>query len=209
MMGLRWSPATRAGERLAGAVSVILVAVVMAALGGCGVPVEDAARAQDPLPSPSQVDGQDPQAPSVLPVVIYLASEGQLVPVLRSVESGDQATGILEALVMGPSARESEAGLSSPVAATDALASEAPVLVDDAVTVTLASGFADLPLQRQVLGLGQVVLSLTEGVARVVIFVDASGDRVAVPIADGTIVGRPLQRVDYASLASSAPPLAG
>lgn len=181
----------------------------MSALGGCGVPVEDAARARDPLPSPSPVEGQDPAAPSVVQVVIYLASEGQLVPVVRSVDAGDQATGIVEALVMGASAPESDAGLSSPVAATDALASEAPVVDGDAVTVTLAEGFAGLSLQRQVLGLGQVVLSLTEGEASAVTFVDAGGDRVSVPIADGTIVGRPLQRADYASLAGPAPPLAG
>jgi hypothetical protein len=176
--------------------------VAAAGMAGCGVPIDDTARVRDPLPAASAPSA----APTQVEVSVYLALKTELIPVPRLVDASSVASGVLEALVLGPSAAESAAGLTSPVAATGTIGSQDPEVEGGRVTVVLAEEFGNLPLERQVLGLGQTVLSLTGSGLTSVSFVDSQGKAVSVPVADGTIVDRALVRGDYESLIAGAPP---
>ena len=66
--------------------------------------------------------------------------------------------------------------------------------------VLLSPTFSELTAEEQVLLIGQVVLTLTEIDAAPVLFVDAAGAPLSVPLPDGRLRDGPVTRGDYVSL---------
>jgi hypothetical protein len=191
--------------------AVALVAVVAVVVASCGIPTDAAPHAipksDVPFhllspPSPSTTTTLPPAV--AVPVDIFLVDPTQHVAaVLRDVALPATMTEIMGALLDGPTASESTAGIQSFLSAK---ASQ--------VSATVAGGVATVdfdtnPVQvvgpDQVLAVAQVVFTATDqpGVTGVLFEID--GSPVSVPIAGGVQVPGPVSRAQYAAQAPVAP----
>jgi spore germination protein GerM len=183
--------------------SLILVVLVAWALSGCGVgegAVHVAGEDQVPwgLLDPGARVASTTTLPELAqaPVTIWLATDAAIVPVHRSVASPASPRRVLESVETGPTEGEAALGLRSLV--------PAPVVQRDVVgavvTVELATTFTTTSPHDQLLGLAQIVYSLTElDQVRSVRFV-VSGESVEVPTSDGSLSDGPVGRPAFASL---------
>lgn len=156
-------------------------------LTACGVRAETAPHRLAGVAIPSVSAPVDRPAA----VTVYLVRDGALAPVRRLVVAPASVTGLLAALVRGPDEREATAGLSSTLAgATPSVRTR-----DGVAVVDLGERFT-----RDVLAVGQVVLTLTQapGVARVRF--TANGVAAAVPTAAGRRTTEPVTAAGYAAL---------
>ncbi len=201
-----------------------VLAPVLLAATGCGVPLEDSAQALPPevIPPPIVVPADTPSpSPSPTPtataspsptdipdvevVDFFFIREDGLVPLASDVPSPADPQTVLDGLAAGP---PPETGLRSVV--VDPLTGTALVSVfipqgtvslpiADS-TIAVAEAFSSLPPAEQVLLLGQVVLSLSSAGYLTVSVVDEAGSPLAVPLPDGRLLDRPATALDYASL---------
>lgn len=126
----------------------------------------------------------DPQPQLLLDLLAFGAPAGHRE--LRTVVSDPTGSGPLVVV----------SGDSGPTATTD------PSQVPGVVTVSVREPFAALPPAEQVLVLGQVVLTLTDGGASAVRVTDAAGTTLAIPAPDGRLLDAPATAADYRSLAA-------
>lgn len=187
--------------RRAGAVAAVLVLV----LGGCGIRAEDSPRAigtelgRTSLPV-DQADGTP--AVEIATSVYLVTPAGRLRPTARQVRVSPRPSthlaSVLDALIGGPSATEVDDGLRSAVPSTTEVRA---VTVDgDTAVVDLSEEFASIGGQRELLAVGQVVLTVTTfpGVRQVLLRLD--GRPTALPRPDGSLVDGPVALSDYAEL---------
>ena len=166
---------------------------------GCGVNAESSPRALSVTSGPfERLNASPTPAPTgVGHALIYLVQDGALVAVTRRVPTQPQPQDVLQALLAGPSGRESAAGLTTAVPADVTVQS-----TKGAVVQLLLAGSAAPDAQRsdEVLGLAQLVVTLTglRGVSAVEFVRD--GHVLAVPRADGQLSTAPLTRKDYLTL---------
>lgn len=173
--------------------------LVAAAATGCGISAEPAPR---PLSSSSGAFRSLRASPTPAPtgvghVRVYLVQDGSLVAVTRRVPLATEPRDVLQALLSGPSTRESDAGLTTAVPAGVAVVDRAGALLRLSLPDSTAS---DAQRSDEVLGLAQLVVSLT-GLREVtaVEFV-RDGHVLAVPRGDGKLSRSPLTRKDYLEL---------
>lgn len=169
---------------------------------GCGVPLEDNARATPPDQVPyGLLEPGTSTSSTAAPsdgAVLYLVGQAGLAPVRRPVRSPVSVRVVVEALGQDPPPTEEGLGLRS------VLAAEAFVLGARAATgvgrIDLAEQFRSLPEREQTLALAQLVLTATEveGVDRVAFTLN--GEPLDVPTADGTLRSGSVTREDYVSL---------
>lgn len=193
----------RGGRRAAALVG--LVAVVLGA-AGCGVPLEDSARATPAAEVPyGLLEPGTTTTSTEAPgdgAVLYLVGQRGLAPVRRSVSSPVSVRVVVEALGEDPPPAEEGLGLRS------VLAAEAFVLGARSATgvgrIDLADRFRSLPEREQTLALAQLVLTATEveGVQRVAFTLN--GEPLDVPTADGTLRSGSVTRADYEMLLAAA-----
>jgi hypothetical protein len=183
--------------------SILAALALIAASASCGIPSggapTDIAKADVPFhllnPAPSTTV---PTPPAVgVTETIFLVVGGQhLQPVTRDVPVPANLTQILGALVDGPTAAESAAGLQTFLTSTRTQ-----------VTATVSNGiatvdFANNPVQvvgpDQTLAVAQVVFTATQqpGVAAVAFQID--GQPIGVPTASGVQASGPVNRTLYA-----------
>jgi hypothetical protein len=168
----------------------LLIAAVLLTLTGCGVPSDGEARPV-PLPSvPPESSAAPPDSTSAVAAVYLVGPGDRLQPVQRSVAAQSGLQVILDQLALGPTDAENAAGLRSVLTGT---VGAATVIGGNAgpdggaVVVQLSSQLAGLTGAEQLLGIGQIMVSLgAAGVERVE-FVDASGNVLGVPLPDGTV----------------------
>jgi hypothetical protein len=195
--------------------------VMVVTLGGCGVPLQQAAQpipadaipSPLPLPTPTTTDSTDGSSePSPEPVSesvrVWFVREDGLVGVEKTVAIPVTAESVVQELALGPAPENIVEGLRT--VSRDPLSGRSLVRVVNEpvvdvigrviVTVSLSSAFAALPPTEQVLLLGQVVLSLTGLEIDAVEFVDDVGSPVAVPLPDGRLLDIPAIARDYAGL---------
>ena len=201
---------------------IITIAVAcIIALGGCGVPVQNAAQPipagviPSPPPSPTPTPTPEetptpapPPEPTMVDTRVWFVREDGLVGVETSVTPPVTAAQVVDALSIGPTAEGIVDGLRTvsrdPLTGTSLVSVVSEPQTDingrTLVTVSLGAAFAALPPTEQVLLLGQVVLSLTSMEIEAVAFVDEGGSPVAVPLPDGRLLDVPAVARDYASL---------
>lgn len=186
--------------------------LITGGLAACGVPLDDAARPVDGYSTPSQSEPAPTESGSRV-VLWYVEGDG-----LTSMLSTDPAPvtpdGLLSLLAVTPS----RAGWRTlvgdpqggpPLAAVSDSSATTPVPSSDPLTVALSDTFSRLAPADQVLLIGQVVLTLTEGSTSQLRFVDASGNPVTVPLPDGRLQDGPVARSDFLPLSTrTAPPSA-
>ena len=196
-------------------VARVTALAVVAALGltACGVPLDDTARpvAGYRAPKPPST-GPFPSETGTRVVVWYVEGDALVsttvtgpVPVtpegLLSELAVSPADAQLRTLVVDPQGGAPLASVapSAPVVSPSANSSVA------AVTVQLSDTFSKLAPADQVLLIGQIVLTLTESDNTPILFTDATGATVAVPLPDGRLEAAPVTRNDYLSLTAPGP----
>jgi hypothetical protein len=182
--GLRW-------------VFVALLVPVVLGPAGCGVPVDAEPRR---LGEPGRVDASGGPAPHVAGSTVlrlYLVRDGRLVRVPRRVPAPLTAAQQLDNLLAGPTAEESEDGLStalSTMAVTDVS------LAGRRATITLGDRAGQGFRSDEVLAFGQIVCTLTSLPDVGTVSFVADGAPLWVPRADGSLADTPLTIADYSDL---------
>lgn len=140
-----------------------------------------------------------PTTTSTLPwrTNLWYIGGDRLVPAPRQLRDQPEVEQVLRLLLRGPS-EEDLSLVRSALDLGDALVEGPPT--DGQLTIDLASDFGRRSPSEQVLGLGQLVFTVTEvpGVGRVVFRID--GTPLAVPLPNGQLAQRPVSRDDYAVL---------
>lgn len=176
-----------------------VAAVVTALLSGCALTAES--EPERVVVSSESTPGAPPEGSSVpLSIQVYLVHGDRLERVTRLVPAGKGLEPVLQALSAPVDPAELAAGLRTAVpAGSRPLAGRMsdPRTAD----VTVPTGYDRLSMGQQELAVAQVVFTLTaDTLADRVRLVSGSG-AVAVPVARGGLVTRPVFRQDYAAFA--------
>ncbi|AGZ42117.1 GerMN domain-containing protein [Actinoplanes friuliensis] len=178
----------------------LLAVLLVAALGpaGCGVPAEDTPRS---IESPGRVNasgGPPPDVGGTALIRLYLVRDDRLVRVPRRVPAPLSPREQLDDLLAGPTAEESEEGLSSALTTTTV---QDLRLGDRRATIVLGDRQDQGVRTDEALGYAQIVCTLTSlPDVGTVSFVSEDGSPVGVPRADGRLAEGPLTIADYSSL---------
>jgi spore germination protein GerM len=180
--------------------ALVTLALVLAA---CGINAERSAHVIDPHSVPSGLMSPASTTTQVLAstahVAVYLEGEQHLVIASRTVAVPATLGSALAELAQGVTSAESAEGLVSPVSTATPISLTA--LNGGTAVVNVASSFANLGGQDQIIAAAQIVYTLTlfPGVGQVTIRV--RGRPAQVPTETGRLSPGPLTREDYANLA--------
>ncbi len=185
--------------------SVLAAFAALAALTGCGIPVDDAARplSADEVPSsrprPTPAPAPRPGDPPDVEVEVFFVRELRLAPVRRPTAPPPSVDDALATLLAGPTPAERSEGLRTALTRDVRLAGTFPAGVP---LIDITETFAQTEAQEQILALAQIVFSVTSlpGVSGVSFALE--GHPVDVPTGDGTLKQGPLRREDYAAVAA-------
>ena len=192
--------------------SPLLVALVVAALGvaGCGVQGDRGPRTLSAKDVPYALLEAAPSTTTSTTVVgvpkvglaIFLVVGSRLQPVVRQVTGPPTVAKALSVLLAGPEEDEVVAGLRSAI---NPAASLVPSRPDPAtVSVDLSTEFVQGPTSDQVLGLAQIVFTVTEIAGVTGVRFSLEGAPIEVPTPAGTTSG-PLGRDAFSDLAPLPP----
>ncbi len=185
------------------AVAGTVTALAILALGACGIPTASSpspiAKADVPYhllnpPTTTTIPGASP-AVGVTELIYLVAPSGHLVAAARVLAVPASLTQVVGALLAGPTANESAAGVQSFLNRTGVQVTVAPA---GAVAVV---SFTTNPIQvvgpDQTLAIAQVVYTITQqpGVTGVTFAI--AGKAIEVPTAAGAQVPGPVGRADY------------
>lgn len=186
--------------------ALLLAGTVLAS--ACGVRAESDPRTirlglQDDRSATEVGPTDEPIPPVEVAASVYLVTaDGRLRATTREVAASREADGhladVLEVLVQGPTTGEATAGLRSAVPSTTEVLAVA--LDDGTATVDLSPAFASIGGRRELLAVGQLVLTVTTapGVRRMRVRLD--GRPIDLPLPDGSLTERPVGLPDYVSL---------
>ena len=182
-----------------------LAAVLLVVVGGCGIRAEGSPRPIDTdLGEQTRpIDQSDGVPAAEIAASIYLVNDGdRLRPTSRQVRVSPRPpthlASVLDALIGGPTEADADDGLRSAVPSTTEVRA---VTVDgDTVVVDLSEEFASIGGERELLAVGQVVLTVTTfpGVRQVRLQLD--GRPTPLPLPDGSLTDGPVALSDYAEL---------
>jgi spore germination protein GerM len=174
------------------------VGLAVLLLAGCGVPVEDEARA---LPSQSPNIGPSPTPATVesgpVTETIYLVKGGLLVAVPRRVATEPVVDELMADLVAGPTETEKSAGLSSTLLGSKVIV--AVRVLNGMATVDLAASIEGTGRTDDVLAYGQIVCTLTTRPDISWVGFTRGGLPIEVPRGDGSLTADPLNAASYSS----------
>ncbi len=167
---------------------------------GCGLAAESAPRALDRNTGPFQavVTTASPAPTGTGRALIYLARDGAFVAVVRRVPVPPTPADVLAALEAGPNPREQDAGLTSAVPLKAKIDDRSRVPGNVVVEVPTAGDGANRT--DEVLGFGQVVVTLSALPSVTGVRFVRNGRALSVPRGDGSLSDAPLVRRDYAEL---------
>lgn len=185
--------------------TVVAGLFVVVVVAGCGVPTQDSAdvAAREEVPfglldaDRQPVAGANPSQGVVVEVFLYSEDQERLVAVERRIRSGSAQAALAE-LEEPPTSTEQLAGLTSALSDVDGISTVE--VSDRVVEVDLTEAFADIGGSDQLLALAQIVYTATArpGVDEVTFRLD--GERVEIPIGDGTLTTGTVDREDYEQL---------
>ncbi len=169
----------------------LFLAVIVAALPACGVPLQSSPEALGP--------GIGPEAPLEVPTAdgtadgaVYMVDGEMLVAVARGTTTEPADT--LQQLLAGPTAQEEAAGLRTAIPASSVVRQVS--VAEGVATVDVSPEFAGVGGQEEIMAIAQLVLTLTaRGVERVTIHLE--GLPVALPLPNGVLVTDPVGFDDY------------
>jgi spore germination protein GerM len=198
---------------------IVLVVVVLvgALIGGCGVPAAGHTRVLSTADVPyhllrPQQTGAATTQPTEAPrgdvrgLIAFTDQDGTIRLVARWVQAGRPAAvvqALLQQLALGPSPAEQRRGLQSTVVAGGNLT---VVSVTGGVAlVSLPGELHDQGADQLSLGVAQIVFSSTSAPQVTAVLLESDGRRIDAPTGNGSLVSTPLTRQDYPSLLTMAP----
>ena len=178
-------------------VFVALLTLLVLVPAGCGVPVDDEPRR---LGESGRVDASGRPAPHAAGSTVlrlYLVRDGRLVRVPRRVPAPLNPAQQLDNLLAGPTAEESDDGLSS---ALSTMTVTDVKLADRRAVITLGDRAGQGLRSDEVLAFGQIVCTMTSLPDVGTVSFVADGAPLWVPRADGSLAATPLTIADYSGL---------
>jgi len=182
-----------------------LVAALALVLGAaaCGVPLD-----AEPRLTPADDVPYDLLASTTTTLVaavdqgdetsICLAINSSVLSVGRDRSGQPPLNTLLQLVVAGPTEGEATLGLRSAIPTADMVTTV--VSEGGTAQVQLGATFAELPGDQQLLALAQITCTLTTQPEIDRISFTLAGKEIEVPIADGSLVSRPVTRADYRTL---------
>lgn len=175
--------------------AVARVVVVALLATGCGFPTQDAAVPLDESNDVVVATSLEPLRGPAETVTLWFVKDGALVPTRRRVPSPAEVQAVLSVMLQGVSSADADKGIRSAI--------PSPTVIDGVdvsggtATVSLTTGFLDIPVADQSLAVAQVVVTLTDlrGVGQVRFTVD--GSTVLVPLPDGSSTDDSVSRDDF------------
>lgn len=186
---------------------VVALGALAAVVSACGLPTDTRARPVEQAKLPPLLaapTGTAAEPSTSLAGTIHTAyavwyiGAGQLVPAERMLELGAPYAELIEVLAAGPTEEETTTeGWRSVVAAGTVVGVS---LSGGVATIDLAPTFSEVAAADQILGVGQLVLTITEypGIGQVRLTI--GGEPIKIPLPDGTQVGRDVARDDFLAL---------
>jgi spore germination protein GerM len=174
-----------------------LVGPAASGLAGCGVPLDDAPR---DIRVPGEANASGGPSPGVAGSTVrrlYLVRDGRLVRVPRRVPAPRTPREQLDDLLAGPTAEESDEGLTSALTTMTVTDLQ---LVDRRATIVLGDPSELGVRSDEVLAFGQIVCTLTSLPDVGTVSFVADGRPLRVPRADGSLTDSPLTIADYSAL---------
>lgn len=181
----------------------VIAALAAGMPAGCGVPVEDHARAVSPPPGPRPVPAATDTTAASAPTgqveeVLYFVRDNRLVPVVRRVDVVSTVDAHLQHLLAGPRPKERDQGLTSALPGT-VLAAVARQVGTRAEVDVRESG-DETGRSDGVLAFGQIVQTLATRDDIDSVTFTRNGRPLGIPRADGSLTEQPLTAADYADL---------
>jgi spore germination protein GerM len=176
---------------------------LISALSGCSVATQDTAT---PLPTkltvpPTTTSTTVPASQETHQLKVYFLKDGLLYPVLEYYSS-DPLGLALGALEIGPTARETDEGITSAITEQAAQITSVGPPRDGIALIEVDQAFVDLPGEALEQAFAQIVFTVTDlpdGPSSVVFFYN--GNRIQALIPVGQLVNRKVTRSDYCAFA--------
>jgi hypothetical protein len=182
-------------RRLAG----LAVLTTLAAVAGCGVPVDAEPRAVDPPNGANPaLSAAAPNRPGAVSERLCLVRNDLLSAVARSTHQAASLDTHLRLLLDGPTEAERDAGFTSALTGTTPVRTVSQAR--GIVTVNIGDRPEDTGRSDEVLGFGQIVCTLTTRPDVAAVAFAQDGRPLGVPRADGSLSPGPLTAADYADL---------
>ena len=186
--------------------SVVLLLVVLAGATGCGFPTEHNASPirGDDLPVGLRTGSIPETDPSqrTQRATIWLVDGDRLIAVRHDVVAPASAASITDTLLAGTTDAEQRRGLRSALPDPGVVVGAASSRGE--ATVELNDAFSEIAPEDQLLAVGQLVLTLTDGPGVGSVSFEIAGERVAVPLPTGESTEDPVYREQYLELAGTA-----
>lgn len=187
-------------RRLLALAAVLALAIGLAA---CGIPASGAPQTISRSDAPYQLLVPPSTTTTTLPqvgaqVTIYMVNNvtDHLQPVTREVPPQTKLTGLLGALLDGPTSRETAENLVSFLSASPGDV-QASVASNGVATLDFAVNPVEVIGPSQALAIAQVVFTATEQPGVTGVLFEISGEPINVPAGDGQLVGNPVNRSSY------------
>lgn len=186
----------------------VLVALAAAglALSACGIPTQptaspiSAAQLRSTLPANSQASS--PCSPACGNVtVFFVAPGGHVRPESRVVPLPPKVRTVVNALLAGPTESERvKTGISTALASGIRLRSAEETAKKKTVALTFNADFGTLSGTKWVLGVAQVVYTVSSITPGVGVIFEIAGAQTEVPLETGALSTKPVHESEYASL---------
>jgi spore germination protein GerM len=176
---------------------VVATILLLGAAAGCGLP-SDSLQQIDPANVPSgllRVNASATPTPVGPAARVYFVVGARLIPEIRRVVGLNVPSESLRALLLGPSATESAAGVASEIPPETRLISLD--LRGKVALVDLGTDFGSAGGSQQVLAVAQIVYTLTASRLIKAVEFSIDGRRIEVPDGSGSLSTAPRTRADY------------
>jgi spore germination protein GerM len=187
-------------------VRVTAIVAVLASLTACGVPTQQSARKVEARDVPFGLLDNNSGSPISdrlgEAVIVYFAKDERLVASSRGIGAPVTLDRVIDALRKGPSKPETAAGLRT--ALPEAGTFKTVTLAQGTARVDLGSPFTALSSTDQILGLAQLVYTLTGRPGIGLVRFTLEGANTEVLRANGSLTSDRVSRDDYVSLAPAA-----
>lgn len=186
------------------------VAICGVTLGACGIPTQ---------PSASPLSTRETQALPATPQTIspctkgctnvdvfFVGRESRLTPAKRVVPHDAKIRTVIDALLGGPTQVERQGGISTALTAGTRLVSVVQTTKKKTMTLNFSADFGTLSGTREVLGVAQVVYTVSAFRPGVGVIFEIAKSQLEVPVETGAFVTGAVHESQYAALLTTTAP---
>lgn len=208
-MGTMRDARRRCAYRALAATSAVAMCGLL--LAACGIPTQPSASA---IPA-SQLHARRPVTPPTESPcakgctsinVYFVSSKGRLVPVGRIAPPHDKVGAVVGAMLAGPTPAERATGFSTALPTDIRLLSTTETLKRRTITLNFSVDFATLSGPQEVLGVAQVVYTVSSITPGVGVIFEIASVPVQVPLETGRLVNGAVHVPQYESLLTTTVP---